>query len=179
MGSRAGRLRPKLQGANFDPLAGKRMCAFHGVKWFPRRAINKVMLSQCSVVSCCLLPLPCYRWILNRHSHSSGVSVVNRSGRGFPATSWYTHYTSKNSRENSCVNPLLFIFQRIENLKSNRRRKVHLCGKWKDFFMISHRCSLSHREYLTAVLSVKVRFLNCRAKKIKVITNLLLLLLLV
>ena len=140
---------------------------------------GKAMLSHCSVVSCCLLPLPCYRWILNRHSHSSGVSVVNRSGRGFPATSWYTHYTSKNSRENSCVNPLLFIFQRIENLKSNRRRKVHLCGKWKDFFMISHRCSLSHREYLTAVLSVKVRFLNYRAKKIKVITNLLLLLLLV
>ena len=66
--------------------------------------------------------------------------------------------------------PLLFIFQRIEHLKSNRGRKAHLCGKWKDFFMISHRCSLSHRENLTAVLSVKVRFLNCRAKKIKVIT---------
>ena len=42
--------------------------------------------------------------------------------------------------------------------------------------MISHRCSLSHREYLTAVFSVKVRFLNYRAKKIKVITDLLLLL---
>ena len=62
-------------------------------------------------------------------------------------------------------------------MKSNSGRKVHLYGKWKDFLMISHKCSLSHRGYLTAVLSVKVRFLNCRAKKIKVITNLLLLLL--
>ena len=31
----------------------------------------------------------------------------------------------------STVNPLLFIFQRIEHLKSNSGRKVHLCGKWK------------------------------------------------
>ncbi|CAH3014104.1 unnamed protein product [Porites evermanni] len=81
--------------------------------------------------------------------------------------SFQSIFPPKNHRENSCVNPLLFIFQRIEHLKSNRGRKAHLCGKWKDFFMISHRCSLSHRENLTAVLSVKVRFLNCRAKKIK------------
>ena len=39
---------------------------------FPRCKMNssqgKAMLSLCSVVSCCLLPLPSYRWILNRHS---------------------------------------------------------------------------------------------------------------
>ena len=39
---------------------------------FPRCKMNstqgKAMLSLCSVVSCCLLPLPSNRWILNRHS---------------------------------------------------------------------------------------------------------------
>ena len=64
------------------------MCAFHGVKLIPRRARR-----------CC----PSAPWFLtvffpfvaiaefkNRHSRSSGVSVVNRSGRGFPATCWHT-----------------------------------------------------------------------------------------
>ena len=109
------RVRAEAQGTNFDPSARKHqncdMCAFHVVKWIPRRA--RRCCPSAPWFLAVFFPFVAIAEFKNRHSRSSGVWVVNRSGWGCPATCWHAQAHSlqvKNSCKNSGVNSLLFHF---------------------------------------------------------------------
>ena len=112
VGSRVGRSRGyKLRSIGEKTPKLSYMCAFHGVKWIPRRA--RRCCPSAPWFLAVFFPFVAIAEFKNRHSRSSGVWVVNRSGWGCPATCWHAQAHSlqvKNSCKNSGVNSLLFHF---------------------------------------------------------------------